>query len=233
MKEREKALGVRTRLLLASGLTFLGLLTREDRHFVDAEQNFRALLEDQEQWSVEGRAMLWDHLGECYRYWGKWAEGSHAYREALNLHPSGIRSVFFAECEMHEGRKDTAASTLDEVDFAALAAAEQVDFAYVLAELAVESSDRSRLKAALTMLGDVKPTEPYFDQRRLSLMVKVQAALANGHDPGMWQALKKFFSQPLQRFNRYVLLRPNIMGFGVDINAMIGDGLGPKGKDDD
>ena len=229
IKEREGVLDARTRLLVASGLSFLGLLTREDRHFVEAEQKFKDLQSDQEQWSVEGRAMLWTNLGECYRYWGKWTEGAHAYREAVSLHPTGIRSVFLAECEIHKGRKDEAACILDAVDFAALAADEQVDFAYVMAELAVESADRRRLKAALAILEGVKPTAPYFDQRRLSFIVQVQAALATG---GTWQALKKFFSEPLHQLNRYVMLRPNFMGIGIDINAMIADSLKTKDNDD-
>tara|TARA_R110000868_G_scaffold411730_1_gene708142 strand:+ start:7750 stop:9051 length:1302 start_codon:yes stop_codon:yes gene_type:complete len=228
-KEREKVLGVRTRMLLASELSFLGLLTREDRHFIEAERHFKSLLADQEQWSVEGRAILWSYLGECYRYWGKWAEGGDAYREALHLHPTGIQSVFLAECEMHGGRKNLAASLLDGVDFAALPVAEQIDYSYVLAELAIESSDRGRLKSALTMLEGVKPTEPYFEQRRLSFMVEVQAALANEHGASMWQNLKDV----LQRFNQYILLKPNFMGLGVDFNAMIADSVEPKGKDDD
>ncbi len=231
MREKEKALGTRTRLLLASALSFLGLLTREDRRFVEAEVTFKALLKDEEKWSVKGRAMLWDNLGECYRYWGKWTEGAHAYREALRLHSTGIRSVFLAECEMHEGRKPSAASLLDAVDFAALSPAEQIDFAYVLAELAVEGSDRGRLKAALTILEGVKPTELYFEQRRLSFMVEVQAALANGPESGVWQALKQAFSEPLRRLNRYVMLQPNIAGFGVNINAMIEDGMGTRDKE--
>lgn len=231
-KAREKTLGARAQLLMASALCFLGLLTREGRHFTEAEATFKLLLADEEKWSVTGRAMLWDHLGECYRYWGRWTDGDHAYREALRLHPTGIRSVFFAECEMHEGRNVTAANLLDTLDFAALAPAEQVDYAYVLAEMAVKSADRGRLKAALTILEGVTPTEPYFEQRRLSFIVEVQAALANGPGSDVWQALKETFSEPLRRLNRYVLLRPNFMGFGVDLNAMIADALGPKDEDE-
>src|ERR1700745_993806 len=100
---------------------------------------------------------------------------------------------------MHEGRKGAAATILDGGDFSTLSSAEQVDFAYGLAELAVESSDRGRLKQALDALEKVKPSEMFFEQRRLSFIVDVQAALANGPGSNMWQTLREAFSEPIRR----------------------------------
>jgi tetratricopeptide (TPR) repeat protein len=231
MRAKEKPLGSRAQLLLASALSFLGLFTREERRFVEAEEVFKALLADDGHWSAEGFAMLWDHLGECYRYWGKWAAGDNAYRKALSLHPTGIRSVFLAECVLRLGHKHAAAAILDAVKFEELRPAEQVDYAYITAEIAVEYSDRDRLKTALAVLEGVVAEEPYFEQRRLEFIVAVQAELAKGSTS--WQALKDLLAQPLRQLNRYIMLQPNIAGFGLNLNAMIEDALGPKDKETD
>lgn len=233
MRAKEKELGARARLLLASGLSFLALFSREERRFVEAEAIFRALLADQDHWSDIGRARLWDHLGECYRYWGKFAEADQAYRESIVLAPSGIRSVFLAECQLRLGHKEAAIVLLDRVDFDGLSDAEQLDYVYTAAEIAVESLDRTRLKAARDLLQAARSREPYFERRRLEFIIVVQEALAQGPGVVMWQALKDLLAQPLRRLNRYIMLQPNVAGIGINLNAMIEDSLGPKDKDTD
>lgn len=233
MKAREKELSLRTQMLFAGCLSFLGLLSRQEKHFVEAEALFKGLIGQQENYTAAGRAMLLDNLGECYRYWGKWTDADHAYRESIHLDPKAIRSVFLAECEFQLGRKDTAGTILDEVPFDELTSVEQVDLAYVQAELAVDMQDRARLKAAQVLLEQVKTREPHFEQRRLSFIIQVQDALATGPGSALWLALKDVFVQPLRKLNRYVLFQPNIAGMGLNINAMIEDGLGPKDKDSD
>lgn len=224
VEQKRKDLSLRGRQLLSGVLVMHAMLSRSDKQFSEAEDILKELLADKDAWSAHGRACLYDALGELYRYWGKWAEGEAAYRNALATEQSGISAVFLAECLWRQKRTADAAAEIDAVDFNALDASGQADYAYTQASVAVEAADRGRLEATLKTLRGLRIAAPYFEQRRLKFIIEVQDAIANGPASSMWAKLQS----ALRGLNRYLLLQPNIAGLGVNVNAIVEDIATPK-----
>ena len=224
MEEQRKPMGLRARHLFSGVLMMHALYSRNEDQFREAERIVNELLAESDAWSPGGSAGLHSELGELYRYWGKWSEGEKAYRDALAIEPTGISSVFLAECLWQQNRTDEAAKVLDAVEYQALDHSGKVDYAYTQASIAVEAADRARLTEALKTLKSIRGGAPYFEERRLNFIIEVQSAIASGPSSGVWENLRSF----LRKLNRYMLLQPNWYGIGVNINAMIEDAATPK-----
>ena len=231
-RAEEAPLSTRAKNLFAATLSTLALFTRDKDLFAEAEEKFKELLADIGAWTPLGRASVMQELGECYRYSGDWKKGEDIYRQAIAVRSSGIARVFLAECVLHQGKNAEAAKILDDVVFADLSESEQIDLAYTAAAVAVEIRDRQRMDAAIDLLKRVKSTAPYFEERRLKLIIQLQEIIADGGSPSVLAKIRALLVDPIARLNRYVLLQPNWNGVGVNLNALIDDLIGPKGGDD-
>ena len=92
-------------------------------------------------------------------------------------------------------------------------------FAY--AAIAIWSGkSESNFTDAKSLLQNLETSEPLFNERRLTLMVRVTETLASGRA----SAEAKSDSTPeggLATVSNFFLLRPNFAGIGIDINAII------------
>jgi len=222
-REAEKPLSIRAKVLFAGILAYQGLLGEKQAAFDEAVARYHELLEDLAAWTPEGRAMIQRDLGECLRYMGRWTEAEEAYRAALSSHPEAIAGVFLAECLAWQKKIGPAVETLNSIDAVALSDSEKVDHAYTAAIVAVKSGDSERMKTAIDFLRAAKTSAPYFEERRLKLIIELQEAVANGKPPARMKSLAKWLRQPLRTLSRYAILQPSVFGFGININAVIDD----------
>ncbi|MBV9572134.1 MAG: SEC-C domain-containing protein [Alphaproteobacteria bacterium] len=229
-RSRDEALSVRSKNFLAGLLTYQGLLASKESSFADAVALYNELLSDPTIWTEEGRASLLGQLGECHRFAGKWKEAESAYRDALSGQKSGIAKVFLAECLVRQGKTTDAINTFDAVDKSHLDRRETLDYAYVAAMIAVEDNSPERIAAAIQLLKAAEASEPYFESRRLNLIVKLHEALAKDRPAPLMHKLSDFLRTPLKTLSRYAILRPTVLGFGVNLNAVIDDAVKDRKK---
>ena len=105
------------------------------------------------------------------------------------------------------------------VDRIALENHAREDYVFAFAAIATWSGKEAMLKEARTLLEELTTAEPYFNERRLTLLLGVSDALANG----VVSEAAKTESTPeggiASAASSFVILHPNIMGIGININA--------------
>lgn len=222
-------LSVRARSFLAGNLIFLGVVSNASSMLDEAAAILKQLLSE-DTWTPAGRASLYEQLGECCRYAGRWKEGEEAYREALAIEPSGFSTVFLAECVLRQGNIKEAARVIDAVTTDHLDHNQKADYAFTAAAIAVETGDGDRMRKAIGLLEEAKTDAPYFEERRLKLIIQVQSAMTGGKTPAIRTAIQKLLSGPVRYLNRYLIVQPTVFGIGINFNAMVDDLERPKRK---
>jgi tetratricopeptide (TPR) repeat protein len=222
-REEVKPLSIRAKVLFAGVLTFQGAFGGKQAAFDEAISLYRELLSDTDAWAPKGIAQIQSEFGECLRFVGRWSEAETAYRAALAAHPTGIANVFLAECLVRQNEFKAAVDVFDAVDRVLLSDEEKMDHAYTAAIIAVEAKDVERMKAAIELLKSDKASAPYFEERRLNLIVQLQEAVAEGKPSGLMRSIGKLLRQPLKTLSRYGILQPTVFGIGLNINAIIDD----------
>lgn len=223
----------RAKNLFANALTHLGSTTDDAALLDEAVATLQDLLAEQDAWTPFGRARLLADLGECYRCAGRWADGEAAYRDANTAARRAIASVFLAECIARQGRMSEAAAVIDGVDIGELDMNERYDYASLASVIAAESRDYKRIDSAIALLAAVDTATPYFEKRKLSMLMHLKdlrADLTRAATP--LAAIRKLFAEPLRLFNRYTIMQPSVFGFGVNLNAILEDVHGPAGRKD-
>jgi thioredoxin-like negative regulator of GroEL len=95
-------------------------------------------------------------IGETHRHNAEWESAKLAYEQALAAEPSEIHKVFLCECLIQLNQAENAARLLAETDRDKLQEAEDVDYAFVFAALAIETGERDRLETARSALKSVR-----------------------------------------------------------------------------
>jgi tetratricopeptide (TPR) repeat protein len=226
---KEEGLTLRAKSLLANALTIVGTIDEQPTAFDEAAALLGELL-SHDCWTPEGEASLQHQLGECHRHAKHWPEGETAYRAALAAAPSAITSVFLSECILAQGREDEAKRIFDAIDRDQLDDGEKYDHAYAATRIAAHTKEKTRMELALTLWKVTKTGAPYFEERRLNLMLYLTNAIADAKASTGLPALMRALAEPMRALNRYVMLQPNIMGVGLNLNAVAEDLQGPRTK---
>jgi tetratricopeptide (TPR) repeat protein len=140
-----------------------------------------------------------------------------AYSNSLLLNRSPLTEVFFARVICKVGRRGESRELLQAIDDTVFQPPERFDLAISWATLAATSLDHEDIGEATTRLKSIKASDPLFiqlrDQWLIELLeVKAQTRAAGG-------SLRNL----LRSLNKYVILRPNIFGIGIDLNRVISD----------
>lgn len=221
-------LSVRGRSLLANALSLHASLTPDKSGYDQAVEILSELKADDDRWTPLGLASLEYDIGDCRRYEEKWPEAEGAYRRSLEFNRNEVVAIFLAECVLEQDRPQEAADILDSVLVDTLDKRGKSDHAYASAAVALTLSSKPRIEAAIKALQHLSGLEPYFEQRRLALIVKLQSAqLAGTAAKSDW---REFLRDPARAVARYAILQPTFFGFGLNINAMLEDSQKSKKK---
>jgi len=208
--------------LFALALSYLGLLKREVALFDEAIGILREQLEA-EGWTPTGAARLHNQIADCHRYAERWAEAEAAYREARAQVRTSAGTVFLAEAILRQGRAQEAERELASLDPKGLDVNEYEDFAFTSAAVAVESGDRELMRKAAQRLEGFQASAPYFERRRLTLLLRVNQAITHGRSPKIVRSIRRLVSTNARRLSRYAILEPNIVGLGLNVNRALDD----------
>jgi tetratricopeptide (TPR) repeat protein len=222
VKESEGELTHYQRYTLALLLDFLGILRRDASLLTDAIARYKELLQGDEP-SIQERANLLGLVGDTFRHKGDWANGRQSYLDALALKPFPVHKVFLCECLRQMGELREAADTLSSVSLEELSRSEQADYAFELAALAIETGERTRLENAKAALKVIEIPEPYFRERRDSLLLNVQEALITGRSPTLIQRTRSILSEMTRSAASYLILKPSFMGIGINVEKIFED----------
>jgi tetratricopeptide (TPR) repeat protein len=200
---------------LAISYKHLAELQGKEEHFTSAITNLKNEIATGE-YSSNGEAQLWLDLGDCYHHLIKFDKAINAYDESLNLVHSGLTLIFKSRTYIKLNKLDEARDMLDKVILEDVTQPNIFDYSISKCYLAFASKEPSDIQNGLDLIKNIKTNDPMF-------MDLVQDLLSQLYELKSMKAESCKVETALQRFNRYVALKPNIFGFGIDINAIIDD----------
>ena len=95
--------------------------------------------------------------------------------------------------------------------------AEKADYVIKFAALAVEAGDKTRLTKARSLFEMKLKREPIFHQQALRMKTVVLEAIEKGKSPSLTKRAKAMLSA----LSSSVMLQPNFMGVGFNLNKLI------------
>jgi tetratricopeptide (TPR) repeat protein len=206
----------------ASALDLLGALRGESQLLDEAIALYREALR-LDAWTLSGRAHIFRQLGEALRHKSSWVQALETYESAAQCAPQLILKVFMAECYLQLNQIEKAIDAITTVDVSLLDEAELTDYAFIFAAISVETGDREKLQRAELLLKQQELASPFFRSRRDTLLLSVVEAHRAGTSGSLIKTTRKAIAGMLARANRYLLLEPNLMGFGIRGNAILAD----------
>ena len=200
-------------------LKTLGFIRRDSKLLDEAIGHFNTLLLENE-WTQAGRASIHSEIGECYKHTRAWNDAEKSYRDALASADNSINRIYLAEILLSQDKIDEAAVEIDKIDRNSLNRHEFDDFVFTLSMIAIRSKNEDKLREAKDLLEALKTSDPYFTEHRLKLLLDVTNTLTSGN-----ASIKtNTDSAPggvASVFSSFLLLEPNVMGIGINFNAVI------------
>ena len=160
-------------------------------------------------------ADLHNLLGDFNANIGDYNYAIKEYSISLDLKPSELTKVFYARALCNNEQCGEAKKMLQSIDDALLKMSGLFDLAISWAIIAANSLDSNDIKEAKMRLKSIETKDPVFIQLRDQWIIDLLEATPK-FEPGKIRKL-------VQAFNKYLLLTPNILGFGININRIIED----------
>lgn len=199
------------------GLSYkhLGEITGNDKHIIKAAELLEYELED-EDYSKLGYSQLWFDLGDCYYHLKEFGKSLKAYNKSLELNQSDLVIIFKARVLIELKETDEAKALLDDIEKEKLSNSDYFDYAISRCYLAFQSLNLTDIDEGLDLIKGITTKDAMFKDVAQKLLIQLyEIKSTNKNTPEAESALKKF--------NRYVSLKPNMLGIGIDINAIIDD----------
>ncbi len=201
-------------------LQMLATIRQDGALFEEAIGHFNALLLD-DNWTNIGRAGVLREIADCHKYAGAWDRAEASYRAALAVVDNQLDRIHVAECLLNQKHIEASIEQIDRVDRAALGRHEFEDFAFVLSAIAIWSGIRARLLEAKDLLERLRTAEPYFNERRLKLLVAVTGTLASGSASADAKAESTKQGRLASLSSSFFRLEPNVISVGINFDAVI------------
>lgn len=208
--------------LFAVTLSHLGVLKRDPKLFDDAIELLNGHLQVG-GWKPPGLQSHLKLIGDCHRFAERWGEAEKAYRGAEGALATGDAKIFLAEVIMRQGRLPEAARMIDSIAPESLDPYEYEDYAFGLAAIAVETNERARLTQAARRLEGFSASAPYFERRRLLLLLRVKSFIEHGRTPKGIRSVRRLLATTVRSISRYAILEPNVQGVGLNLNRALDD----------
>ncbi len=200
---------------LAISYKHLGELTGKEEYLTSAIGKLKNEIATG-AYSPTGEAQLWLDLGNCYHHLAEFDKAINAYDKSLNLSHSDLTLVFKSRVLIKLDKLDEARNMLNSVIIEDLTGPNIFDFSISKCHLAIVSKDPDDIENGVELIKGIKTNDPMFKDLVQELLLQLYEL--KNTSTGQYKA-----ETALQRFNRYVSLKPNVFGFGIDINAIIDD----------
>ncbi|MDP6843171.1 MAG: hypothetical protein QGH73_15990 [Rhodospirillales bacterium] len=196
------------------------------RHDKKLFQKAIELLDDlvaEDGWTEYGLAELYRNQGDCFKHAGQWKEAHSSYKKAISIVDLPIYRVLLCVILVHLRKANEASDLISGIDQDKLDPFELNDFVFAYSAIAIETGELDQLKEAKNLLENRKMAEPYFEQRRLKLLIGVQSTIKDGRSETAAQAARSLLSAMARSASKYLMLQPNFMGVGINVNSILDD----------
>ena len=189
-----------------------------------AIQQFETLLSEYELSDI-GRAGIHRDLGDAYRVSGQWELALEHFDDAIRVNNQPILQLFRAECLNGLKRFEEAQGVISAISIEDLEnPAEKADYLIKFSALAVDAGDRNRLQTARTLLNIPLKRDPIFQQQALYMKSIVLEAIEKGSSSSLTKRAYAVWSA----IRSSIILEPNVMGFGINLNKLIDENTKTK-----
>lgn len=220
--EEGAGVSIAAEIWFCRALEIRGVMDADPTTLLEAAIRLRKIADAPEKLTRAGKASVLASLGDAYRYAGKHEEAIQAYREAYAVQSDLAIRIFEADCELRLGKLDQAFSTIRSVAVDKLDTAQRADHAFIFFAIALARRDRQSLADSRELLKTIETPAPYFNQLRLSFIVKVGEAIEALDTKDLPPELPLVL-EALKTTSRYLKIEPGILGVSVNVNAIIDD----------
>lgn len=174
------------------------------------------------EWTNAGLANLYFELGKCYFHLGEFGKAIENYDLSLTKKDDELTKIFKAQA-YGEQDLDKAIHVISNIDLSKLDASGKLDMIFNYTVLAVSNSDKMMINSAVSMLKGVSGLDPFFELRKSELLVEISNCLAQGNCKRKTRIVKHMATKLATFASRYLILQPNVVGLGININRIIDD----------
>ena len=203
--------------MLARACETLGSAVQDTEALGLGEKAVRKLIDESEKNSRGDKHLLslFNLYGDILNSYQRFEEAEDYYNRSLAVEESGIVQVFRARSVVSLGELDRAREILLQVDELSLTVENKFDMALSWALLALNSLSESDLGVAVEKIKQVETNDPLFIHLRDTQLIKLLEARP--------RAPLSNIKSSLVKLNKYISLKPNIFGLGIDFNRIIED----------
>lgn len=205
------------KFMLAKAYESFGTATQDDSVLAKAEETTNELIANaiENELSPNYLANLYGLHGDIQHSLGIHKEAQESYFRSLEKRQDPLTEIFIARSTCLLGDLDAARNRLNGLDDTKLSDPNKFDLALSWAILALTSLSKGDIDISLLRLRAVAASDPLFIHLRDSQLIELLEI--KPHPPA--KSVQLFLS----KLNRYITLKPNLFGIGVDLNRVIDD----------
>lgn len=170
---------------------------------------------DEELYTLSYKAKLYSLLGDFEEGLGKHQDAISAYLFSLDQSPSEIAKVFLARSLCNNGEHNKARTLLETISESNLDAPGKFDLAISWAIVSSSTLSVADINNAKERLKKIKTNDPAFIQLRDQWIIDLLETKPKSQQGRIGKLIKSL--------NKYVILNPNLFGFGINLNRIIDD----------
>lgn len=222
----DKELSIEEADWMSHALCVLATISKDDKAVEDAElETTRLLLRT--EFNSAGKASVYRRLAELCKARNEYGKAAAHFQTAYQGGLSEADLVFASECMMAHGEYDTAEALFRSVNYHKLDTAGKLDYALSAPGFALRSDSRIELRKAKNLLLAANFREPYFRRQQLEIIRIIERAEVGNELNGSPESVGRFVGF-LRALAKYFELKPNFMGVGINLNAVISDAVDDK-----
>ncbi|MFD3223441.1 YecA family protein [Rahnella aceris] len=206
----------------ARAISLLGDLKKSAELKVLSIKKFTSLL-DNHTWTDSGIADIHSEIGQSLFHIKKFDVAIEHYMTSLEISHSELVKVYLSQVKL-ELNDETAITIIKEVELNIdkLSQSEFLDFIFSYTSIGIAFKQKEMINKSIKYLSDAPPLEQYFEKQKTSLISQISLLCISGdfkNKNPLLSKLKNFFTVA----SRYLILEPNIAGFGININNILQD----------
>jgi len=199
---------------LAIALETLGMFKNDIKRISEAIGIYTNELKSK-SYTDSGISMLSIEIAKCHAYLGNLDEAIRYYKISLDKEASELRKVFLARAYINSGDLIEGRQLLTSIDGTEFDDACNYDLCITWAILAFASKEKDDIEQAKRMMKEAKAEYPIYIHQRDRLLIDLHELKPISDE--------RFIKRVIKSLNRYILLQPNLFGFGININNIIED----------
>lgn len=195
------------------------LLDIEDLH--KKAISFFELILNVDGLSLSGRAGAYCHLGDVFLSLNEIEIALSYYNKCLELEELPLARIFVAEIFYRKADYDASIKVLEEIEYSSISNENKIDLLITYGKNVISTQNAAKVNWVFNELKQLKFDSKYFSDIVNELIINLHELLIKTNSKEKFEPsqVKKI----LGKLNEYIMLEPNIMGLGLNINKIIGD----------